>query len=298
MRAAEAEAASAEAQTTRTTRDAERMRELYNGGAASRQALDAAEAAEKSAKAALRAARERVASAAAGLEQARARRKTSEAGLAQARARLDSAGASARQAWIGVGAARTALAQARAKLGEAQAGEAGARTVPEQLSVTRGQASAAKARVKQAAAALRNAELQLSYTIIASPVDGVVTKKSVEPGQYVQPGQSLLAVVGRRAWVVANFKETQIRRMRPGQTATVEIDTYPGRRLRGRVDSIGAATGAKFSLLPAENATGNFVKVVQRVPVKIVLDKPVPNDITLRPGQNVTATVDLRSAGR
>jgi membrane fusion protein (multidrug efflux system) len=141
---------------------------------------------------------------------------------------------------------------------------------------------------------LRTARLQLSYTRIAAPVDGQVSQKSVEPGQYLQPGQALMAIVSiKQAWVVANFKETQIEHMRRGQRADVEVDTYPGHVLRGKIDSIGAATGAKFSLLPPENATGNFVKVVQRIPVKIVLDRPLPRGVSLRPGQNVVATVHL-----
>lgn len=155
-------------------------------------------------------------------------------------------------------------------------------------------ADAAKADLSQTEAALRQAELDLSYTKLVAPEDGRVTRKSVEPGGYVSVGQAVLALVPADAWVVANFKETQLTRMRPGQPASVLIDAYPEKRLRGHVDSIQAGTGARFSLLPAENATGNFVKVVQRVPVKIVLDEKPGAGRVLAPGMSADVEVDLR----
>ena len=155
-------------------------------------------------------------------------------------------------------------------------------------------AEAAKAQLAQSEAALRQAELDLSYTRITAPESGRVTRKALEPGADVSIGQSILALVPDEAWVVANFKETQLTKMHPGQPAEIRVDAYPDQRLRGHVDSIQAGTGARFSLLPAENATGNFVKVVQRVPVKIVLDDKPSNGRVLAPGMSVEATVDLR----
>jgi membrane fusion protein, multidrug efflux system len=126
-------------------------------------------------------------------------------------------------------------------------------------------------------------------------VTGEAVSRNVNPGQYVQPGQALMAVVPLNdVWVTANFKETQIRGMKPGQRADIEVDTYSGRHFRGRVRGIGAASGEKLSLLPPENATGNFVKVVQRIPVRIVFDQPIPKGVVFRPGQNVIATVHVR----
>jgi len=148
-----------------------------------------------------------------------------------------------------------------------------------------------QAQVDQSRAALEAAQLNLSYCHIVAPVGGVATHKSVEPGQIVQPGQGLLVVVPLNdIWVTANFKETQLKNMRAGQRAEVNVDTY-GKTFPGHVDSISGATGAVLSLLPPENATGNYVKVVQRIPVKIVLDPISPSVAILRPGMNVDATV-------
>jgi membrane fusion protein, multidrug efflux system len=154
------------------------------------------------------------------------------------------------------------------------------------------QISLAKAQIEQAQAALNAANLQLSYTTIKAPISGTVTNKSVQPGDYVQVGQALLALVPRQVYVIANYKETQLDLMHPGQDATLTVDAYPGRELRGKVDSIQRGSGAAFSLLPPENATGNYVKVVQRVPVKIVFD--VPEDMVLGPGMSVVPKVKVR----
>ena len=137
------------------------------------------------------------------------------------------------------------------------------------------------------------AELDLSYTRITAPEAGKVTKKNAEQRAYVQVGQTLLAIVTDEVWIVANFKETQLTRMHTGQEVTIKVDAFPGRELKGHIDSIQSGTGARFSLLPAENATGNFVKVVQRVPVKIVFDEPV-GDMMLVPGMSVEPTVHLK----
>ncbi|HEX2458133.1 MAG TPA: HlyD family secretion protein, partial [Vicinamibacterales bacterium] len=191
-----------------------------------------------------------------------------------------------------IAAAQARAAQARATVTRAQAGVQAAKTAPEQVQVTKSRADAADARVKQAQAALAQAQLNLERTVVKAPSTGVVSRKSVEPGQVVQPGQPLLALVTLGdVWVVANFKETQLKNMRVGQRATVDVDALGGREFSGHVDSIAAATGAKFSLLPPENATGNYVKVVQRVPVKIVFDAGQDPEHLLRPGMSVAPTV-------
>ncbi len=210
----------------------------------------------------------------------------------------DAAGANAKATESTLQADREKLAQAernveitRAALGVAEANVATARANFKQVNIRSAEASSAAAAVQQARATLEAAELQLSYTTIAAPIDGVVTRRQVEPGQIVQQGQGLLVIVPLRSvYVTANFKETQLSKMKAGQKAYIKVDTY-GETFRGRVDSIAGASGARLSLLPPENATGNFVKVVQRIPVKIVLD-PIPQEkAVLRPGMNVYATV-------
>ena len=138
------------------------------------------------------------------------------------------------------------------------------------------------------------AQLDLSYTKVFAPCDGRVTRKAVEPGNYIQIGQQLMSIVPADIWVVANFKESQLKKMKPGQPALVAIDAL-GKSLRAHVDSIQAGSGAAFSLLPPENATGNYVKVVQRVPVKILFDEPLPADHVIGPGLSVTP--DVRVSG-
>jgi membrane fusion protein, multidrug efflux system len=186
---------------------------------------------------------------------------------------------------------RAQLEAAKARVQQAEAGVASAHADVKRVAMRSADAQAKLAKVDQARAQLAAAELNLSYCKIVAPVNGVVTHKQVEDGQVVQQGQGLMVVVPLQdVWVTANFKETQLRKMRPGQKAYVEVDTY-GKTFPGHVDSIAGATGAVVSLLPPENATGNFVKVVQRIPVKIVLD-PIPADeAILRPGMNVDATI-------
>jgi len=155
-------------------------------------------------------------------------------------------------------------------------------------------AKTADAKVDQARAMVRQTDLDISYTKVLAPADGHVSKKSAEEGAFVQPGQVLMAIVPDEKWVVANFKETQLTHLRPGQPVEIRIDTYPGKKFRGRVDSIQRGTGASFSLLPPENATGNFVKVVQRVPVKIVFEKPPEKKYPLAVGMSVVPEVKVR----
>jgi membrane fusion protein (multidrug efflux system) len=195
------------------------------------------------------------------------------------------------QAQRNVEVTKAQLDASRARVAQSQAVVAAAKADVKQISMKSADAESKIAKVEQARAALDAAQLNLSYTDVVAPVDGVATHKQVEPGQIVQIGQGLMVVVPLHdVWVTANFKETQLRAMKAGQRAHVKVDTY-GRTFDGHVDSIAGATGAMLSLLPPENATGNYVKVVQRIPVKIVLD-PIPQEkAILRPGMNVEATV-------
>jgi len=194
------------------------------------------------------------------------------------------------QAQRGVDIAKAQLEAAKAHVDQARAGIVSAKADTKQVVMRQADAQGKLAKVQQARAALEAAQLNLEYTTIVAPVDGVATHKQVERGQIVQQGQGLMVVVPLQdVWVTANFKETQLRSMRPGQKAEVHVDTY-GKTFSGHVDSIAGATGAVLSLLPPENATGNYVKVVQRVPVKIVLDPIPPEQAILRPGMNVVAT--------
>lgn len=187
--------------------------------------------------------------------------------------------------------AKAQLLAAQARVNQAKAGVSSARAEFKEVGMRASDAQGKLAKVQQARAMLEAARLNSSYTDIVSPVDGVVTHKQVEPGQIVQAGQGLLVVVPLKdVWVTADFKETQLKKMKPGQKVYVHVDTY-GKTFTGHVDSIAGATGAVLSLLPPENATGNYVKVVQRIPVKIVLDPIPPEKAILRPGMNVDATV-------
>ena len=195
------------------------------------------------------------------------------------------------QARRNVEVTKAQLDAAKAKVEQANAGVSSAHADVKQVSMKAADAQAKIAKVEQARAALDAAQLNLSYTDITAPVEGVATHKQVEPGQIVQAGQGLLVVVPlQNVWVTANFKETQLKNMKPGQKAEVKVDTY-GKTFSGHVDSIAGATGSVLSLLPPENATGNYVKVVQRIPVKIVLDPISSEKAVLRPGMNVDATV-------
>lgn len=190
-------------------------------------------------------------------------------------------------------AAEQAVQQARSRLAEAEANHRSAETGPQQVSSTRARAQAAIADVQQKRALLDQAILNLGYTKIVAPVTGEVNK-TVVVGLNVQPGQQLLTVVPLdEVWITANFKETQLKHMRVGQKASIHVDSN-GRTYQGHVDSIAGATGPLFSLLPPENATGNYVKIVQRIPVKIVLEPGENRDLSLRPGMNVIPHVYLR----
>jgi membrane fusion protein (multidrug efflux system) len=247
--------AAAEANNEKAQSDLARMRPLAAKTEISQQQFDSYTAAAKVAEAQVKAAQDRV--------------QMSGQGIATARAAVE--------------AARARAQQMRAEVAQSTAGE-------RQVLVTAAQAASAGDRVQEARADLAAAELNLSYTAIVAPVDGEVTKKSAEPGEILQPGQLLMALIPLKdVWVTANFKETQLANVHPGQTAEVHVDMY-GRTIAGKVDSIAGGTGARMSLLPPENATGNYVKVVERIPVKIVFDS-LPDGVILRPGMNVDATI-------
>jgi membrane fusion protein, multidrug efflux system len=227
--------------------------------------------------------------------------KSTTAKLEASRKRAAAADAQVIEAEAGIKLAEDILKQSQARLGEAQASAAqsqaklaGADVVPERVDFSTSGARGASAQIEQLRAAVRQAELQLSYTQLHAAADGWVTRKSVEPGNFVQAGQAVLALVESNVWIVANFKETQLELMRPDQPVSIRIDAYPQYSFTGRVDSIQAGTGAAFSLLPPENATGNYVKVVQRVPVKIVFDKKPEGDYLLSPGLSVVPEVKVR----
>ena len=191
-------------------------------------------------------------------------------------------------------AAQSQITQAQGKLAQAEANWRNAQTAPRQMQVIRSRAASAVAEASQKKADLDQAQLNLQYTKVVAPVDGVVSDRTVEVGQNVAPGQELMKVIPLNdVWVTANFKETQLRDMKVGQPVTLEVDAS-GRSYKGKVDSIAGASGARFSLLPPENATGNYVKVVQRIPVKIVLNPGENKDQLLRPGMSVEPKVWIR----
>jgi membrane fusion protein (multidrug efflux system) len=220
---------------------------------------------------------------------------TAAATAASLRASEEAARAAVGDAEASLQAAQSRVVLQQARLAQAHADVQEARTAPEQVAAMRARADSARAKWEHAKAAADQATLDLSYTTVQAPVSGIVSKRSVEVGQRVVANQPLLAIVALDdIWITANFKETQLRDMRPGQKAIVSVDAYGGRKYEGLVDSIAAATGAKFSLLPPENATGNYVKVVQRIPVKIVLEKGQDPEHLLRPGMSVVPTVMTR----
>jgi membrane fusion protein, multidrug efflux system len=211
------------------------------------------------------------------------------------RASVDAAKGGVAAADAGLRAAESRLRQAHVSEEQAQAALHNAETAPQQISVIKARAAAAEAHVQQLRAQLAQAQLNLQYATVKAPVKGMVSRKTVEAGQIVQPGQPLMAVIPLdEVWITANFKETQLQHMRPGQRVTVKVDAVGGREFKGTVDSIAAATGARFALLPPENATGNYVKVVQRVPVKILLDPGQDPEHLLRPGLSAEPTVYTR----
>ncbi len=265
--AAEAVVRGAQADFERSQLDRDRVKELVRQKLVAQQEWDHSEAAYLNARATLDAVRDK----------------------------LNQARSEAAQAEAAVQTQRAAVSQAIRRVDESRAALANARSQRQQVRLREAQVEAARGRLAQAMANLQQAELNLAYTQIRAPFGGRITKKTVEVGQVVQPGQPLLSVVDLDdVWVVANYKETELTHVRPGQTASVTVDTYPGRAFKARVDSIQAGSGAVFSLLPPENATGNYVKVVQRVPVKLVFLPGENKQHLLVPGMSVVPTVALR----
>jgi membrane fusion protein (multidrug efflux system) len=265
--AAKAAIRMAEADLERARLDRDRLKELVEARMVAQQDYDHADAAFKSAQAALDVARQK----------------------------MNQAQEETLQVAAAVRSQTATVAQFRRREQEAEAALANARSQRQQVKVRQTQVDAARSRVGQALANLRQAELNLEYTTIKAPVGGRVTKKTVEIGQVIQSGQPLLSIVDLDdVWVVANYKETALTNVRPGQRATIEVDTYPGAVFKARVDSIQAGSGAVFSLLPPENATGNFVKVVQRVPVKLVFEPGENSRHLLVPGMSVVPTIAIR----
>ena len=268
MAAMTAEVTGANSLSQQTVKERERMRRLARDGYVSQRDFDQAESTAATQSAMLEATQRRLTQAEREIEQAQAE----------------------------VAGRVHAVAQARQRVVEAQATLARVESQRHQVALKEAEVGRAEARLTETQADLAFADLQLKYAEVRAPIDGTVAKKTVELGQMVQIGQPLLAIVPLRdVWVVANFKETQLGRIKDGMPAEVLIDTFPGKSFRGVVDSISAGTGARFSLLPPENATGNWVKVVQRVPVKIRLDaKEFGNPLTLRAGMSAVVTVRVK----
>jgi len=210
--------------------------------------------------------------------------------------RLDQAIAAQRAAAAQWDAAKRAIVSAGAQVKQAQAKLDEARSGPRQVALKEAQAAGGLASVAQARAALEQAQLDLFHTRLVAPVEGRVTRKALDLGQLVQSGPAVMAIVYGDPWVLANFKETQLRRMHVGQSVDITVDAFPNHPFKGHVDSIQSGTGSRFSLLPAENATGNYVKVVQRVPVKIVFDEKPETIRALVPGMSVEPKVNLSIA--
>lgn len=209
-------------------------------------------------------------------------------------AAAQSAAAEVESAHDNVIAAEAGITQAEARVVQAEANLRNTATGPRQVNVTQARATSAQSTAAKNKAALEQAQLNLQYTKITAPVDGIIGHRTAEVGQYVQPGQALLSLVDiTDLWITANFKETQLRNMKPGQPVDIKVDAT-GRDYKGKVLAIGGASGARFSLFPPENATGNYVKVVQRIPVRIVLDPDQNKDHLLRPGMSVEPKVKVR----
>jgi membrane fusion protein, multidrug efflux system len=268
MAAMSAEVSGAQSSTEQAQREKERMRRLVQDGYVSRRDFDQADAVAATSTAALEATQRRLTQAEREIQQAEA----------ELQGRV------------------LAVAQARQRVVEARATLARVESQRHQVTLKEAEVGRAEARLTETRADLAYAELQLQHAEVRAPIDGMVSKKSVDLGQMVQVGQPLLAVVPLHGvWVVANLKETQLGRVKAGMPALVQIDTFPGKTFHGVVDSISAGTGARFSLLPPENATGNWVKVVQRVPVKVRLDpKEFGNPHTLRAGMSAVVTVRVK----
>ena len=274
MQQARAQVSAAEAEAARANADVARYQALYEKDEVSHQRLDQAIAAARTANAQVDAAHERVAA--------------TEAQIRESRAATSAQSSTAQRAQAQVGAAQAQVNEALGRLEQAN-------TAPQQVAVSEAQAASAGANIQQLQAAVEQAELELSYAKIYAPESGRVTRKAVEVGALVQIGQPLMAIVPRDVWVTANFKESQIGNIKPGQPVDVTVDAYPDKVFKAHVDSIQAGTGARFSLIPPENATGSYVKVVQRVPVKIAFESnQIDSQHLLAPGMSAVPEVKIK----
>jgi membrane fusion protein (multidrug efflux system) len=272
LRVAQAEVPSASAVLSRANADFQRYSSLVKTGDASQQQLDAQRATQAQALAQYRGALDQVTSA--------------QTAVAQSDARLTSAIATANAAEAGIGAQQGQLETAEGRLVETSA--------PSRIPAIAAQANASQAQVKSAKAQAQTAQDQLNYTVIRSPIDGIVGAKNIEAGATVAPGQALLELVPQsNIYITANYKETQLTNMKVGQEVDIDVDAYKGTTFQGRVESIGPASQNTFSLIPAQNATGNFVKVTQRLPVRISIVNP-PADKPLRVGMSVETSVKVK----
>ena len=302
LSAAKASVKAAQAIYDKASHDSQRYSALVAKGAVSKQIYDGAVSAELSAKAQLENAQAMVIQKEADLSSAREQINAADAGIDQANAQLAAARQQANASHMGIRKAKAEemvaresvlLAQARRQQAAGQLSQA--KTSPRQVAVSQSAQVQAMAKVEQAKASLDAAKLQLGYTKIYAPVSGRVSKKSVEVGALVQIGTPLMAIIPENnVWVVANFKETQMKGIRPKLHCEIDVDAIPGKTFTGTVDSVSPATGSTFALLPPDNATGNFVKVVQRVPVKIVLDSGQSDIDLLRAGMSVNAVIKLK----
>lgn len=270
---ARAQLTSAEAEAARAQADAQRYQQLFAKDEVSRQQFETAQAAARSTAAKVAAAKAAVNSAQSLVTELQASERAAEGTLQQARAQVG---------------------ESQAQVGEASGKLAEANSAPQQIAVSRAQVDTASADIAQAEAAVAQAELDLSHTKIYAPETGTITKKAVVEGALLNPGQPLLAVVPDELYVIANFKETQLEHVRAGQPVELKVDAYPGKVFAGKVDSIQTGSGARFSLMPPENATGNYVKVVQRVPVKIVFAEAPDKNFPLGPGMSVEPEVKVK----
>ena len=227
---------------------------------------------------------------------AQAQLASAQAGLVKAQADFNRQQVLPRQATSqqDIDAATAALAQAKAQVQQAEAQVQQAEPVPQRIGQAEAQVSEYNGQVGQARAKLDQALLNLSYTVVTAPQDGWITKRNVEVGNYVTPGQQIFSIVSPQVWITANFKESQLAQMRPGQSVTISVDAYPGLHLKGHVNSIQLGTGSRFTAFPPENATGNFVKIVQRVPVKIDIDSGLDPNRPLSLGLSVDPWVKVQ----
>ncbi len=309
VQSASANLSAAQATFDRAHREARRLTSLAKEGAISGQQADNAESAELIAKSQLDAAKEAVVSAKAALQGRNADLKSAETQFSAADSSIQQAKSALATSKSQTVSAKHAVTVAQAQLRSAQqsvqsakarstqaAGQlAQAETTNQQVEVSKSTAKQASARVAQAKAALADALLNLSRTKIYAPCDGTVNKKSILVGNLVQPGTPLMVIIPKQnAWVVANLKETQMEHVKAGLSADIEVDAFPGKSFKGKVDSISLGTGSVYALLPPDNATGNFTKVVQRVPVKIIFDDGQPGLDRLRLGMSVQATIETK----